>query len=330
MSLAAYLRGKLPFLLVVLALAVINALLLALAFGVNAGFALLASGTLLAGGILAVLPEYLSKRRYYRELLDTLAQLDKKHLLAAVAEYPDFAEGQLLYELLRQTGKSMNDEIERLEADFLDYREYIEMWVHEVKTPIAGIKLLSENTNNRQLAAELDRIDLLVEQALYYARSNTVAEDYLIRRLSLEALVGGVLKANSQMLIARHIKVRREGLERTVLSDPKWLAFILRQLLDNAVKYGATTLKFSAREGEGATLLTLRDNGMGISEQDLPRVFDKGFTGENGRRLSKSTGLGLYICRKLCGKLGLAISAQSQPGAGTTIQISFPQRDPLG
>jgi signal transduction histidine kinase len=118
-------------------------------------------------------------------------------------------------------------------------------------------------------------------------------------------------------------------LDCTVLTDAKWMAFILRQLIDNSVKYGASSLVFLAEQHVGSAALLLRDDGVGIAEKDRGRVFDKGFTGENGRRFGRATGLGLYLCKKLCVKLGLDISVSSAPGEGTEIRIVFPQRQLL-
>jgi signal transduction histidine kinase len=324
-----YLSGKVLYLVIVLFTTTVTALLITLVFKVDWPFALLMVGALLAGSLFALVPEFLHKRRYYRDVKDTLANLEKKHLLASVIEYPEFEEGRILYDLLKATGKSMNDEIARFSLASEEYREYIEMWVHEIKTPLAGMKLMSENSHNREMLAELDRLDSFVEQVLFYARSNTLEKDYLIKRTNLVNLVNSVVKNTARLLIAHGIRVQAIECEHTVLTDAKWTAFILRQLIDNAVKYGASSLEFRAEARDGAIVLALRDDGIGIVESDLPRIFDKGFTGENGRRLGRATGLGLYLCKRLCDKMGLGILAHSTPGEGTVIEIIFPQRDPF-
>jgi signal transduction histidine kinase len=324
-----YLWGKVLYLAIVLFTTIVTASLIVLVFQIELPFALLVLSILLVGGLFALVPEYLTKRRYYREMADTLANLDKKYLLAAVLEYPEFEEGRILYDALQTTGKAMNDEIAGFSRASQEYREYVEMWVHEIKTPIAAMKLMSENSRNREMLGELRQVDFLVEQVLFYARSNTVEKDYLIRKTDLSAFVGDVLKNNARLLIEHHVRVRTENLEHTVLTDAKWTAFILRQLLDNSAKYGATSLEFFSEELSGGVALSVRDNGIGIEEQDLDRVFDKGFTGENGRRFGHATGLGLYLCRKLCDKIGLDISVQSVLGEGTTVRIVFPQRAPF-
>jgi signal transduction histidine kinase len=327
--LADFMRGKALYLAIVAFTTAITALLVTLVFRVDWPFAALTIGILLAGSLFALVPEFLTKRRYYRELAELLAHLDQKHLLPAVIEYPEFEEGRILYEALQATGKAMNDEIARFLSASQEYREYVEMWVHEIKTPIAGMKLMSENIRNRELAAELDRVDFLVEQVLFYARSNTVEKDYQIRRTSLERIVSDALKGSARQLIARKVRVQSAGLELMAPTDAKWTVFILRQLIDNSVKYGASSLEFSAVQNDGSVTLSLRDDGIGIEAKDLGHIFDKGFTGENGRRFGRATGLGLYLCRKLCSKLGLEIAAQSTPGEGTVMRIVFPERDPF-
>ena len=174
MRLADYLRGKIPYLAIVAFTTATTALLITLIFAVDWPFALLTTGILAGGSLLALLPEFLVKRRYYRQLLSRLESLDKKYLLAEVLAYPEFEEGRILYATLQKMAKSMNDEIARYSLSARDYREYIEMWVHEIKTPLAGLKLMSENIHDRDLLSELDRIDVLIEQVLYYARSTAV------------------------------------------------------------------------------------------------------------------------------------------------------------
>ncbi|MDR1928023.1 MAG: sensor histidine kinase, partial [Oscillospiraceae bacterium] len=144
---------------------------------------------------------------------------------------------------------------------------------------------------------------------------------------ALAELVGCVLRQDAKRLIARKISVQTEDLTHTVRTDAKWLRFILRQMIDNSIKYGATRLEFVSRESAGGIVLLLRDNGVGIPTQELARVFEKGFTGENGRRFGRSTGLGLYLCRLLCQKMGLELAASSVPGEGATMEIRFPLND---
>ena len=212
-----------------------------------------------------------------------------------------------------------------------EYREFVETWVHEIKTPMASARLLLANHPGEladALGDELFRLEEYVDQALYYARSGSVEQDYLVRELSLDGVVRAALRRQARPLIAAGFRVEAVDWTATVYTDPKWLEFILGQLISNAVKYRGEhpVLSFRCREEENAIYLTVSDNGVGIPAEDLPRIFEKGFTGQNGRRLSRrSTGLGLYLCRKLCRRLGLELSASSQPGAGTQMTVCIPR-----
>ncbi|MDR2359980.1 MAG: sensor histidine kinase [Oscillospiraceae bacterium] len=281
---------------------------------------ILTCGLYLLGGAVSVLREYAAKRAYYNGIYSLLDSLREKFYIADVMPPPVFWESRILADVLQTACKSMNDEIAANMKDNREYREYIELWVHEIKTPISGAQLICANNGYEDLSAELTKIERYVEQALFYARSGTVEKDYVIKDVNLKDLIHSLIKENAKILISRKIKVDVHA-GGTVYSDPKWLTFILRQLLDNAVKYGAKTLSF---DYEGRTL-NIRDDGIGISAADLPRVFDRGFTGENGRGTVKSTGMGLYICKELCRKMGLEISARSESGAGTVISVVFPQ-----
>jgi signal transduction histidine kinase len=328
MKIASFLRGKLLFIALCFFISAFGVLLL-YAMYANLRFALFIPGFLFGGSVLSLLPEYFTKNRYYRELRDATEQLDRTYLLCEVISAPDFCEGEILYDALKAVGKSANDEIAKHRLIATEYREYIELWVHEIKTPIAVAKLLCENARNADMNAEMDKIERLVEQALFYARSGNVENDYLIRRIDLSELLNDALKNGAKYLIGHKIRVRTENLSHTVFTDPKWLSFILWQLIDNSVKYGSRSIEFSGVQNEGSVSLFIRDDGVGISEKDLARVFDKGFTGENGRRFGRSTGLGLYLCRKLCTKLGLFLSLESAPGNGVVAKLVFPKREPV-
>ncbi|MDR0570475.1 MAG: sensor histidine kinase [Clostridiales Family XIII bacterium] len=321
MSRAHFWRDKLFFIAAVSLAALFSGAAL-WALGVPPLFIFLAGLLYLGGAATALLREFALKSSYYKTLCSLLDSLDKKRYIADVAPTPSFWEGEVTAEVLRAAGKSMNDELAAERKNNLGYREYVELWVHEIKTPISGAMLICENNGYEDVAAELAKIEGYVEQALFYARSGAVEKDYILRETDLRKLVAGLIRGNARMLIARKIKVEPLA-EGVVVTDSKWLTFILRQLLDNAVKYGAKTVTFTFADG----VLTVSDDGVGIPAGDLPRVFERGFTGENGRTTSKSTGMGLYICKELCRKMGLGISARSENG--TAVSITFPQ-NPYG
>lgn len=212
-----------------------------------------------------------------------------------------------------------------------EYREYIETWVHEIKTPIASAKLILENDNSNlseRINYEMKRVEGFIEQVLYYARSSDVSKDYIIKEFSLRSVVMKSVKSNSRDFINKNIKLDIRGIEGNIFSDEKWVEFIINQIIINAVKFSIPNegkVSIYSKVNENNIILTIEDNGVGINEKDIDRVFEKGFTGENGRKFGKSTGIGLYLCKKLCDKLGIGISLNSKENIGTKVNIVFPQ-----
>lgn len=260
-------------------------------------------------------------------LLQMALRLDRRCLIPEVMKPPSLAEDQVYYSLLKLAEKSMLEEIGVIDRERAEYKEYIEQWIHEIKTPITAMKLLCENNRSsftRELLAQLERADGFARQALYYARSEHAEKDYSIHEISLCQVVHQAVADNKYLLLREHVAVRMEETDLRVFSDEKWLVFILDQLIVNAVKYRNEnpTLQFSMESRCSQVLLSVSDNGMGIPPEDLPRIFEKGFTGRNGRIRQGSTGLGLYLCRRLCDKLGVGLCARS--GAGqTTVVLTF-------
>ena len=239
---------------------------------------LLLIGLILEGVYLC--QRYMKKYRYYKKVKAKLDILEQKCMITEMLELPDFAEGEFLYEILQTCNKSMNDEILKYKIEAAGYREYIEMWIHEVKTPLAATRLILENHPSeitRAMDEEMQQINYYLEQALYYARSNSVEKDY--------------------------------------------------QVISNAIKYKKeeAEISFCARCEKNEILLEIRDNGIGISPKDLPRITDKGYTGTTGRNYQKSTGMGLYLCKKLCSKLQLSFYIESKEEEYTKVTIGFPR-----
>jgi len=284
------------------------------------------------GMFIPLLVEYRAKSEFYRDLLMIFENLEKKNLITEMIRRPDFTEGMILYDILQGSDKACLDEIASYREIQESYREYIELWVHEIKTPIASSKLMLQNAEKNALLVslndELEKIEDDVQQVLFYSRSNNVDKDYLIKELSLQNVCNEAIRKNSKALIQKKLSVTMRDLDIFVLSDAKWIVFILDQIIGNAVKYSRIvqpSLVISAQKTSNNTVLSVMDNGIGIVASELGRIFDKGFTGTNGRSGEKSTGMGLYICKKLCNKLGLGLEAESQAGQGTTIRIIFPR-----
>ena len=274
--------------------------------------------------------QYKSRKEFYNELSKTVDNLDKKYLISEVIDKPIYLEAEPYYDLLKKASKSMREEINSIKNSRKEYKEYIEQWIHEVKTPIASIKLIEENnktSTSRFVLQELESLDRYVEQALFYARSEEVEKDYLIREMSLEECINKVIIKNKQIFILNNIDVEIYNLDKNVYSDSKWLEFILNQIIVNAIKYRNDKnpkIKVYVRDIKNGIRLIVEDNGIGIPLDELERVFEKGFTGSLGRLNSKSTGIGLYLCRKLCNKLGLLIDIESEINRYTKVSITFP------
>ena len=299
--------------------------------GVDAAAIAFLSLVILLGTLLPALIRLALRLRFYRDTARMLDELADPYLLCELVEPPGFAEGDFLCQVLRRTGKSMADRVEDARRDAAEYRDYVEQWVHAIKTPIASARLALENYPGplaEQVGEDLFRVEGYVEQALYYARSGAVERDYLIRAVPLDRLASAAVRRYARPLIAAGFQVDLQGLDAVVYTDEKWVCFILGQLISNAVAYRgeAPCIAFTQRLEGSAAVLCVTDNGAGIPAADLPRVFDKGFTGANGRRAgARSTGLGLYLCRRLCGRLGLGLALFSQEGAWTRAEIVFPK-----
>ena len=321
-----YWKNRVPFLLTnLICMVALTVFLLVCGNSISAVLLILAVWALiLLAGLFLI---YWKRSRQMRQLLDMAGQLSERYLISEVMELPEQAEDQVYYRLLKMAGKSMLEQIGEVQRERQEYKEYIEQWIHEVKTPITAIKLICENNRcsfTRELMAELENINRFTEQALYYARSEHTEKDYSVREISLSDVVHGAIADNKYLLRQNNVAVTVEDVEYSIYSDDKWLRFILDQLISNAVKYRADqpVLHFFADKKTDSIILSVSDNGIGIPQGDLPRIFEKGFTGQNGRTIHRSTGIGLYLCGRLCDKLGIGISASSE-GKGTTISLSF-------
>ncbi len=280
----------------------------------------------------SIILEYFNKKRYYDNIYRLLSELEERYLITEIIEESNFLEGKILNEILEQVDKSMNDHVNEYKYLQEDYKEYIEMWIHEIKIPIATSKMIIENNKNEvtsSLDEELDKVENYVEQALYYARSNTANKDYYIKKNKIEDIVNDCIKKNKKVLITEKIAINTHDLNLYVNTDSKWIIFILNQIIQNSIKYrkndGKSKIEITAKKGKENVILYIRDNGMGIRDGEVTNVFEKGFTGTNGRRINKkSTGIGLYLCKKLCDKLGIGLELDSIQNEGTEVRFIFP------
>lgn len=281
---------------------------------------------------------FVRRRNHFRKLENILEQLDQRFLLGELMPDTFSAEDRLYKGLIKRSNKSVIEQLRRAEEERRDYKEYIESWVHEIKAPLTSIALICENRRKsgedgrgrekedfRAIDLESQRVENYVEMALYFARSKQVYKDYFIRKIHLEPVVVDVVTRNRLLCIQNQVRVEVDCKEE-VYSDDKWIGFIIHQLLLNSIKYKKENAQVSiyTRKIPSGCVLAVKDNGIGILKEELPRIFEKGFTGSNGRNNRYSTGMGLYLCRKLCEKLGIQIRAESEYGQGTTIYLEFP------
>lgn len=212
-----------------------------------------------------------------------------------------------------------------------ELNNYITRWVHEIKLPISVAELMLENSYDsdiefsRKFKAELERIKFLVNQVLYAGRASHYQEDHTATQFSLKKAVGEAIKINAYFLMAKNIEIVTGNLDFTVTTDEKWLVYILEQILNNASKYVQKdgNVEIFAQETHKTVVLHIKDSGMGIPPSDISRIFDKGFTGKNGRKTSKSTGMGLYYSKKISARLGIGLTANSVESEYTEFQLSI-------
>lgn len=223
-------------------------------------------------------------------------------------------------------------------------RDYYSMWVHQIKTPISAMKLLLEvereelgqlicddeqsqyllSDNMDSFEDELFRIEEYVSMALQYQRVSSTENDFVLEKVSVDGVIRDTIKKYAKIMIRRHIGINYSGTGQEVYTDGKWLAFMLEQILSNAIKYtpqGVVTIETA--EEKDRFFVTIKDTGIGIKAEDLPRVFEKGYTGYNGHADKKATGIGLYLCRQMADKLGHTIRMESEIGKGTKVWIGF-------
>lgn len=275
--------------------------------------------------------DYIKTDRRLKELQAIMEHLDRKYLFMECIPKAQTAYERKLLELLRKAGKSMIETVSDAQAAQREYRDYVESWVHEIKTPITAAGLIcrsAEPSLRQRLSQELAQIEAHVERALFYARAESPEKDFIIRQTSLEDIAATAISRHQTLLIQSGIRMETDDLAYTVYTDSKWAVFILGQLLQNAARYRGNepVVTLSARLLGQQVQLKIQDNGMGIPAHELPRIFDRGFTGSNGRSRGGSTGMGLYLCRRLAGYLEMDLQITSTADEGTMAVLTFPAK----
>ncbi|WP_125006080.1 sensor histidine kinase [Clostridium tagluense] len=282
--------------------------------------------------ILYLIFEYIKNKRYY-DVIKYIIENQEENIINSLPKSLNY-EQKLYGELLMKVNEEFNLKINELYEAKKENVDFINSWVHEIKTPISACRLVIENSVYKSkeetlsnLEDEIDHIENYVEQALYYSRLDSFSKDYLINEINMHSLIMGVVKKHAKEFIGKKIKIEINDLEFTIDSDKKWLFFILDQILSNSLKYTGSNglIKISGILNFSGKQLIIEDNGIGIKAEDIQRVFDKGFTGYNGREDFKATGMGLYLSKSLSTKLGHRITIESKPSEFTRVTVHFPK-----
>ena len=273
-----------------------------------------------AGSILLA-ADYRQALRRHRQMERVLRLPDEIAASLPPADTVEREDYRQLVALLEESRRQIQSQAQRRYGDMVDYYT---LWAHQIKTPIASMRLTLQNEDSdlaRSLSGDLMRVEQYVEMVLVFLRLDSSTTDYVIRRHSLDDIVRPAVRRFAGEFIRRRLRLEYQPLDHTVVTDGKWLGFVVEQVLSNALKYTPAGGRIRIY-GDGETLV-IADSGIGIRPEDLPRVFEKGFTGYNGRSDKKSSGIGLYLCRRIAENLGCEISAASAVGIGTTVSLRF-------
>ncbi|MBP5166298.1 MAG: sensor histidine kinase [Oscillospiraceae bacterium] len=315
-----YLGGKLTLIAVLLCFALLFTVSFAL-YGLPLGAVLYPAALCLLLGTFVFIFGYIRVLRRHREL---------EHMKNSVSLLPDelpaarSVEEDDYRDIAVRLCAQLREEQRRSSAEAEAMKEYYTVWAHQIKTPIASMRLRLQNEDSelsRNMLSGLGRIEQYVEMVLTYLRLEGSGSDYLIREYDLDGIIRPSLRKFAGDFISRRLKLDYSPVSLSVLTDAKWLAFVIEQLLSNALKYthsGSVSVYL-----EAPATLCIRDTGIGIAPEDLPRIFEMSFTGASGRTDMRSSGIGLYLCRRICRNLGHTISVESAPGEGTLVRLGL-------
>ena len=280
-------------------------------------------------GISIITISYIKKNSFYKNYLSNLEKLSKKYLILETIPEPNTYEEKILVNSLYDINKSMIENINEYQRSTIEFKEFVELWIHEVKIPISSLILKCHNNKekyDKSFLSLIRRLDNQIDEVLYYVRSENTEKDFAIAEVSLKEVIRNVGLKNKDDLLESNIDFITDLKDLKISTDKKWLEFIINQIINNSIKYKKdkdSYIKISAFEQSEKKVLEIYDNGIGIPSKDLKRVFEKSFTGSNGREKVKSTGMGLYIVKKLCDKLGHNIKIESKEKDYTKVIIEF-------
>lgn len=285
--------------------------------------------TMIICRLLVLSINYYRRKNFYDRFKFNLENLSKKYLILETLPESNTYEQKILIESLYEINKSMIENINEYQKNINEFKEFVEAWIHEVKIPISSMVLKCHNNKDKydkNFLSLIRKLDSSIDEVLYYVRSEDTEKDFSITEVSLKDSVKNVIIKNKDDLLDNNITFESNINNIKVFSDKKWLEFIINQIINNSIKYKKdkdSIIKISSYDTKESTILEIYDNGIGIPSKDIVRVFDKTFTGSNGRDKVKSTGMGLYIVKKLCNKLGHDISISSKEKEYTKVIIKF-------
>lgn len=336
MKLKEYIKDELfKIILIIVYIILICGLLCAFNFGVQMAALMAVLAAIFF--IIMFIWDFCRKRNFYNSLIDNTQRIDKKYLVIETLDEPEFYERNLVYTAMYDINKSMIEHINQYERGQQDFKDFIEMWVHEIKLPIASLTLMCNNDKehiDKKFITQLNRLDDYADKVLYYVRSENAEKDYSFGKVNLKTIINKTAVKNKDIILSNNISLNVHDIDTYVNTDAKWLKFIVNQIISNSIKYKKTSgeayievyseqRQDSGTDKVGYAVLHIKDNGIGIPAKDIDKVFIKSYTGSNGRNNAKSTGMGLYIAKNMCGKLGHNIEIKSIEGEYTEVEIIF-------
>lgn len=322
-----YLEEKIFFIIISLIFTILLSIYLLL-MGVNTSLVILLAFIIIFFIFISLLVSYLLIKKRYEKIVNLVDSLDEKYLIKEVIDKPKNLENKAYYYALDKACKALNDKLSEVENSKEEYLDFLDSFIHEIKTPISALSLYADNNNDERIKEEVLKISRLVDKMLFYARSDVVEKDYFIKEVTLADLVHPAILEYKNYLLNYNIKVEVKDLDNLVVyTDIKWLNFIIGQILSNSLKYQNKKDRLVRIKGistKNNIKLEIYDNGVGIKESDLSKVFLKGFTGSN-RNKKNASGIGLYLTKKLCDKLGIDIKIESVYLKYTKVIITFPK-----
>ena len=322
-----YLEEKIFFIIASLIFTILLSIYLLL-IGINYSIVILLAVLIILFISISLLISYFLVKKKYKKIINLVDSLDEKYLIKEVIDKPKNLENRAYYYALDKACKALNDKLSDVENSKEEYLLFLDSFIHEIKTPISALSLYADNNEDERVKEEVLKISRLVDKMLFYAKSDVVEKDYFIKEVTLADLVHPVLLEYKNYLLNYSFKVEVKNLDNLVVyTDIKWLNFIIEQILNNSLKYQnkkERIVRIKGIDDKNNIKLVIYDNGVGIKDADLSKVFEKGFTGSN-RSKKNASGIGLYLVKKLCDKLGIDIKIESVYLKYTKVIITFPK-----